>query len=111
MKVLQVVIMSNHENLNKVCQELSNNGKIEMVIPLVSPLRSIMSSDVEPMPIFGGFRQLAEGDNSFDAILMILDENEIQLVKDIVKSISSQEGTQKSITFTLPINNYEEFIS
>lgn len=108
MKLLFVVIIKNDEYRNALLNEMNKFQTTGTVITTGSIKNAILQPDVEPIPNFGGLRQLYENQSDLNTtILAIIDEEDLAQTKAMVRSVSTKGATYEGIMFTLPINDYE----
>jgi len=109
MKLLLVVIMKNDDYRNRVLNELGKYETTGTVIPTTSMRNAITQSCVEPLPNFGGLRQIYENDRSLNTtILAVIEEEELEQVKALIKNVSVKNQENEGIMFAVPVMYFEE---
>ena len=79
------------------------------VIPTSSMRNAILQSTVEPLPNFGGLRQLYENDRALNTTIMaVIEEEELEQVKSIIRGVSIKNEENRGIMFAAPITYFEE---
>lgn len=109
MKLLFVAIMKNDEYRSRVLKELEKYEPTGTVIPTSSLKNAILQSNVEPLPNFGGLRQLYENERALNTTIMaVIEEEELEQLKATIKGVSIQNSENEGIMFAVPVMYFEE---
>jgi hypothetical protein len=109
MKLLFVVILHNNENAYKLFSALRKNDTKGTVLPAQSLRSLVLDSEIEPIPMFAGLRHIIDSPRELNyTVFCVIDESELENVKNIVHGVTEEIQQKIGIMFALPITLWKE---
>lgn len=107
-EILMVVVLKNDGCKNKVLRAMRAIDKNGTVIPTNSIKHALLRDDVEPLPIFGGLRQLVDDPSHLETtILLVMNEDELKPTRDAIVNATKDNPTDVALIFALPVIYHE----
>ncbi len=107
-EILMVVVLKNDNCKHKVLRAMRAIDKNGTVIPTNSIKHSLLKDDVEPLPIFGGLRQLADDPAHLETtILLVMNEDELKPTRDAIINATKDNPTDVALIFATPVIYHE----
>lgn len=107
-EILMVVVLKNDDCKNKVLAAMRAMEKNGTVIPSNSIKHALLRDDVEPLPIFGGLRQLVDDPSHLETtIMLVMKKEEMQQTRDAIIEATKDKLDDVALIFALPVIYHE----
>lgn len=104
MKVLFACVLEKNEYEKKLYSELVKNNYSGTVLPTTSIKHALLGSNIEPIPVFAGLRHLVDEKEDINStILMLVDLDELDKIKAIVKTATNNFEKHCGCMFAVPL--------
>lgn len=105
---LFVTVLVEGEYMPKILKKLSENNFHGSVMPTLSIKEALLTSNVEPVPMFGGISKVVEYDHSPRPMVFVVVKHDEE-VKTLARLINEATGgiKDKGFMYSLPIDFLE----
>ncbi len=114
MKVLLVVSPTSDEAKNKILKAVAKYELPGIVMPTQSLANSFLRNEDEPVPVFGGLRNIVEAKENIDlttSIFVIINKESLWEVKAAIKGSCADLTESAGSMFAVELFDYEESIN
>ncbi|MDD3832075.1 MAG: hypothetical protein PHW00_05525 [Clostridia bacterium] len=109
MKMFMIIVTRNDDHLNKLLNNLRDYELKGTVIPTTSIRHAILDNNIEPLPVFGGLRQLYSKNTDLNTTIMLaVEQEELENVKQAVRDVYQDVGQHKALMLATPLSYFEE---